>query len=312
MTAAHDKPILIAGPTASGKSALALMLAEHYDGVVINADSMQVYRGLPILTAQPSADEQARAQHKLYGHIPPHDAYSVARWIADCEREIAAARQAGKRPIVVGGTGLYFKALLEGLSPVPEIPTGIRERWRNDAAEWPIQQLHEALAARDPVMAARLVPTDRQRITRALEVVEATGRSLADWQNEPGRPTIHTDGAIKLVVSRPREVLVERCDLRFDQMIATGALEEVRALLELGLPRDLPVFGALGVRPLAAALEGEISLDEAIARGKLQTRQYVKRQETWLKRYMIAWMTVNKQQMKRNGQEIIAIIDSDR
>ncbi len=125
MTAAHDKPILIAGPTASGKSALALMLAEHYDGVVINADSMQVYRGLPILTAQPSADEQARAPHKLYGHIPPHDAYSVARWIADCEREIAAARQAGKRPIVVGGTGLYFKALLEGLSPVPEIPTGI-------------------------------------------------------------------------------------------------------------------------------------------------------------------------------------------
>ena len=312
MTAAHDKPILIAGPTASGKSALALMLAEHYDGVVINADSMQVYRGLPILTAQPSADEQARAQHKLYGHIPPHDAYSVARWIADCEREIAAARQAGKRPIVVGGTGLYFKALLEGLSPVPEIPTGIRERWRNDAAEWPIQQLHEALAARDPVMAARLVPTDRQRITRALEVVEATGRSLADWQNEPGRPTIHTDGAIKLVVSRPREVLVERCDLRFDQMIATGALEEVRALLELGLPRDLPVFGALGVRPLAAALEGEISLDEAIARGKLQTRQYVKRQETWLKRYMIAWREISAQEMERNSREILSDIDFDR
>lgn len=312
MTAANDKPILIAGPTASGKSALAVMLAEHYGGVVINADSMQVYAGLLILTAQPSADEQARAPHKLYGHIPPHDAYSVARWIADCEREIAAARQAGKRPIVVGGTGLYFKALLEGLSPVPEIPTGIRERWRTNAASWPIEQLHDALAARDPVMAARLVPTDRQRITRALEVVEATSRSLADWQNEPGRPIVQADDSIRLVVSRPREELVVRCDLRFDQMIAAGAAEEVRALLTLDLPRDLPVFGALGVRPLAGYLEGEIDLDEAIARGKLQTRQYVKRQETWLKRHMIAWLSVDEQQMKRNGQEIIAIIDSER
>jgi len=312
VTAARNKPILIAGPTASGKSALALMLAEHYGGVVINADSMQVYAGLPILTAQPSADEQARAPHKLYGHIPPHDAYSVARWLADCERELTGAQRAGMRPIVVGGTGLYFKALLEGLSPVPEIPAEIRERWRANAATWPIEQLHEALSARDPVMAARLVPTDRQRITRALEVIEATGRSLADWQNEPGNPVLRAEDTIKLVVTRPREELVERCDIRFDQMIAAGAIDEVRALLALGLPRDLPVFGALGVRFLAAFLEGEIVQEDAVDRGKVQTRQYVKRQETWLKRYMVAWIDVSAQQMERNGQEIIAIIDSDR
>lgn len=312
MSRHQAKPILIAGPTASGKSALALVLAERYGGVVVNADSMQVYAGLPVLTAQPSAAEQARVQHRLYGHVPPSFAYSVARYIEDCEREIAAARENGIRPVIVGGTGLYFKALLEGLSPVPEIPADVRVRWRANAANWPIEDLHAALVERDAIMAARLVPTDRQRITRALEVIEATGRSLADWQREPGRPILDEAATVRLVVTRSRQDIVARCDARFDRMVAAGALDEVRHLLSLNLPRDLPVFGALGVRPLAAFLEGEIALDDAVVQGKLQTRQYVKRQETWLKRHMIAWMNMNAQQIERNQRDIFAIIDSVR
>lgn len=312
MTARDDKPILIAGPTASGKSALALAIAERYDGVVINADSMQVYANLPILTAQPSADEKARVPHRLYGHVLPSEPYSVARWIADCEREIAAAREQGKRPVIVGGTGLYFKALLEGLSPVPEIPADIRDHWRANAATWPIEQLHAALAVRDPVMATRLMPTDCQRITRALEVIEATGRSLADWQREPGRPVLDASATVRLVVTRPRDEIVARCDARFDQMVATGALDEVRRLLALSVPRDLPVFGALGVRPLVAFLEREMALDLAIEQGKQQTRQYVKRQETWLRRYMMSWISIAKQQMESYIGDVFAIIDSAR
>lgn len=311
-TPVGQKPILIAGPTASGKSALALAIAERYDGIVVNADSMQVYAGLPILTAQPTPDEMARVPHRLYGHVPPSQAYSVARWVADCEREIAAARERGKRVVIVGGTGLYFKALLEGLSPVPEIPVGIRRRWRTNAATWPVERLHAELAGRDPVMAARLVATDRQRMTRALEVIEATGRSLAEWQREPGRPIIEEADTVRLVVTRPREEILARCDARFDRMVAAGALDEVRHLLSLDLPRDLPVFGALGVRPLAAFLENEIPLDEATIAGKLQTRQYVKRQETWLRRYMIAWIGVTAQQIENYAGDIFAFIDSAR
>lgn len=305
-------PILIAGATASGKSALALTLAERFGGVVINADSMQVYDGLPIITAQPSPDEKSRAPHRLYGHVSPSDAYSVARYIADAAREIATATAAGQRSIIVGGTGLYFKALLEGLSPVPEIPAEIREHWRANASSWPIDRLHAELAARDPVMADRLAPTDRQRITRALEVIDATGRSLGEWQKIPGTPLLDEAGTIRLVVNRPRDEIIARCDARFDQMIGAGALDEVGHLLALDLPRDLPVFGALGVRPLADFLEGRTSLPEAIAAGKLQTRQYVKRQETWLKRHMMSWREIFTQEMERNSREILSDIDFDR
>ncbi len=312
MAARPVKPILIAGPTASGKSALALALAERHGGIVINADSMQVYAGLPILTAQPSAAEQARAPHRLYGHVSPADAYSVARWVADCEREIAVATAAGKRPIIVGGTGLYFKALLEGLSPVPAIPPEIRDRWRANAAAWPIDELHAALAVRDPVMAQRLVATDRQRITRALEVMEATGRSLSDWQTEPGHPVLAESETVRIVVTRPREELAARCDVRFDQMMQQGALDEVRYLSALGLPGDLPVFGTLGVRPLLDHIQGRTSLADAVAAAKLQTRQYVKRQETWLRRYMIAWRSISAQEMEKLDADFFADIDLDR
>ncbi len=286
MSHARSGPILIAGPTASGKSALALQLAERYGGIVINCDSMQVYRELSVLTARPGPDETSRVPHRLYGHIPASDPYSVARWLEDVAGVLSEAAELGVRPIIVGGTGLYFKALTEGLSPMPAISPAVRRHWREAAAHAAPGELHAALASRDPSMAARFEPADHQRIVRALEVLDETGRSLADWQAGPGRPLVVAADATRILVSRARDELRQRCDQRFDQMIARGALEEVRALQ---LSPDMPAMRAIGVAPLAAHLRGELSLDEAIARGKAQTRQYVKRQETWARRYMADW-----------------------
>jgi tRNA dimethylallyltransferase len=297
MAVSSTKPILIAGPTASGKSALALALAERCDGVVINADSMQVYAELPLLTAQPNATDLARAPHRLYGHIPARESYSVARFMADAAAEIARVRAAGQRPIIVGGTGLYFMALLEGLSPVPEIPSGVRARWRERAQAVSPENLHQELAARDAEMAKRLKPADRQRVTRALEVFEATGRSLAEWQAVPGVPVLSESEAVRLVVDIGREAIARRCDERFEIMMGEGALGEVEAILRQNLSTELPAMRALGVRPLAEHLAGTRTLDEAVTQAKLETRQYAKRQATWLKRHMISWDIINSQQM---------------
>ncbi|MFM9938099.1 MAG: tRNA (adenosine(37)-N6)-dimethylallyltransferase MiaA [Hyphomicrobiaceae bacterium] len=294
-----QRPILIAGPTASGKSALAVSLARRTGGVVINADSMQVYRELQVLTARPSPEEEAQAPHRLYGHVPATETYSVARWIADVRGELAACAASGQRPIIVGGTGLYFKALTEGLSPIPDIPAEIRARWRQAAAEQGAAAVHRQLMARDPVMAARLAPGDSQRITRALEVLEATGRSLAAWQRMPGELVIAAEHAHRLLLNPSREWLSARCDRRFDLMIAAGALDEVRHLAVLQLKAGMPVLGALGVRPLLAHLAGQMPLEAAVQAGKLETRQYVKRQQTWLKRHMIAWKSVK---LNENGE----------
>lgn len=284
-----ESPILIAGPTASGKSALALQLARRHGGVVINADSMQVYGELRILTARPSAAEEAAAPHRLYGHVSAAEAYSVARWLEDVAAILGEAERSGARPIVVGGTGLYFKALTEGLSPVPAIPPELRQRWREAAAAARPGDLHRMLAERDPVMAARLAPGDTQRLTRALEVIDGTGRSLAEWQALPGRPLVDPMGAERIVVGLARSDLQERCDRRFDGMMAAGALDEVRALLGLALPTGAPARRALGIAALAAHLSGHLSLDEAIARAKVETHQYVKRQQTWLRKHMADW-----------------------
>ena len=283
------KPLLIAGPTASGKSALALEVARRDGGLVINADSMQVYRELPVLTARPSPDDETAAPHRLYGHVASAEGYSVARWLEDVARALDEAARSERRPIVVGGTGLYFKALSEGLSPVPPIPDEVRLHWRRMAAELPPGALHAELARRDADLARRLAPGDIQRVTRALEVVEATGQSLSVWQSHLGQPLIATNEAECVVVAVPRDELHRRCDRRFDQMMAAGALDEVRALLRLAVPADRPAMRALGVRPLARHLAGEVSLDEAIAMSKVETRQYVKRQETWLARFMSDW-----------------------
>lgn len=310
MNCGSKRPILIAGPTASGKSALALELAERTGGVIVNADSMQVYGTLRVLTARPSADEEVRAPHRLYGHVPPSEAYSVARWLADVRRVLDELSGTGQRPIIVGGTGLYFKALTEGLSPIPEVPSLIRNRWRQAVLDDGAAALHRELARRDPAMAARLEPNDGQRIARALEVLEATGRSLLDWQRIPGTPLVCLEATLRLVVDPPRPWLHDRADRRFDQMIALGALDEVRALAALQLDLGLPAMGALGVRPLMAHLAGHMPLSEAIDAGKRETRQYIKRQQTWLKRHMIAWIAVHLDDNGEMSARLNHLIDS--
>ncbi len=293
-------PILIAGPTASGKSAVALALAEQTGGVIINADSMQVYAELRVLTARPTQDEEARAPHRLYGHVAAADAYSTGRWLFDVQVLLDELRRTGQQPIFVGGTGLYFKALLEGLSPVPDIPSAIREHWRGVARAEGAARLHKILRERDPQMAARLQPEDAQRHIRALEVLEATGQSLAEWQRIPGVPLLKENETTRLVVTRDREDIYCRCDARFEAMVREGALEEVKRLAMLKLPADLPIMRALGVRPLMAHLEGvpvsgRLTLEAAMEAGKRETRQYVKRQITWIKRHMMSWQPYNKQ-----------------
>lgn len=303
------RAILIAGPTASGKSAVALALAERLGGVVINADSMQVYRDLGILTARPTPADEARAPHALYGFVSGAEAYSAGRYAGDAARALAEARASRRVPIFVGGTGLYFKVLLSGLSPVPAADPDVRSYWRAQAAARPAPELHALLGKRDPEMAARLMPSDRQRVVRALEVLESTGISLAHWQRTPGEPILREDETLRLLVAPDRAAHDDAIDRRFDLMMQAGALNEVRALLALGLSDELPIMRALGVRPLAAHLAGNLSLDEAVAAAKLETRQYAKRQMTWFRRNMIAWQKVCAKEMKRLEATGLSFID---
>ncbi len=296
-------PILIAGPTASGKSALATALAEAFGGAVINADSLQVYRELRILTARPSEADEARVPHLLYGHVPAREAYSAGRFVTEAAHAIADVRRRGLIPIVIGGTGLYFQALLEGLSPVPPVPADVRKHWRGEAIRLGAEALHAVLAERDPRMAVRLRPSDPQRVTRALEVLEASGRSLLDWQSQAGEPVLDAGRVLKLVVCPSREVLNRRCDERFDLMMAHGALDEIRALAALKLDPGLPAMKALGVEPLIQLCEGAIAIDDAVTRAKAATRQYVKRQVTWAKGNMSAWRWLSEQEIESFGSK---------
>ena len=285
-------PLLITGPTASGKSAYALARAAREPSLIINADSMQVYRDLRVLTARPSVEDEARLPHALYGFVSGREAYSAGRYVADVAGVLATAEAAGLRPMIVGGTGLYFMALLEGLSPVPPIPDDTRAHWRATAASMEPAELHAMLAACDPVMGQRLRPSDPQRVTRALEVLAATGISLAVWQQTAGTPLIDAERCEKVVIAPDRETLYARADARFDAMIASGAREEVRALAALGLDPSLPVMRALGVPRLMQHGRGEIGLEAAVAVAKLETRRYIKRQLVWIRRHMIAWNNV--------------------
>ena len=302
-------PILIAGPTASGKSALAVELAETLDGVVINADSMQVYRELAVLTARPSQRDEAVAPHKLYGFVPAAKAYSVGCWLSDVAREIEVALAVGRVPIVVGGTGLYFKALLEGLAHVPEIEGSIRAYWRHESVRLSAPALHGILAERDPPMAARLRPQDTQRIVRALEVIDATGRSLSEWRNIAVRPIVDAGQAVKIVAAPARDYLYDRCDARFDAMIDGDALGEVAALMAQDLDPGLPAMRALGVEALIEHLRGELGLDESRARIKIETRRYAKRQITWLRSNMITWKWYDEKDVLSIMPKILAFID---
>lgn len=287
MTADQPPALLLAGPTASGKSALALAIAERAGGTVINADSMQVYRELRIITARPTPGEEARAPHRLYGVRPAAEAASVAWWRGAALAEMATARAAGRLPILCGGTGMYFASLAQGLSDIPAIPAAAREEARRRLAEEGPAALHARLAAEDPVTAARLRPTDSQRVARAWEVWRGTGRGLAAWQAREGSgPAPWRFAAV--LIDPPREDLRAAIAARWAAMLAAGAVEEVRAIVALGLDPALPAMRAHGVPELAAMLAGRMTAAEASRRAILNTGQYTKRQATWFRHHALA------------------------
>lgn len=281
-----DAPVIvIAGPTASGKSGLAMNLAERFDGIVINADSMQVYSDLRVLTARPSEEDEARVPHRLYGYRDAVDMASAADWMRDARLVISEVRDGGRRPIVVGGTGLYLRALMEGIAEIPEVPAEIRATARARHREIGPEAFHKELEDRDPKIAARLHVGDSQRVQRAWEVFEATGRPLSAWQADPVSAPGITFRVVTLLP--PRDELYAACERRFDQMLDAGALEEVgelaaRAARE-GLDSALPIFKALGYPALSSYLRGEMSLDAARETACQQTRNYAKRQMTWFR-----------------------------
>ena len=281
-TSASSKPplALIAGPTASGKSALALRFAEIASGSVINADSAQVYRDLRIISARPTPEEEARVPHRLYGYRDGADACSAAEWAADAKAAIAEAHAAGRLPVLAGGTGLYIRTLLEGIAPVPDIDPAIRLA----ARAMPVAEAHAALAREDPEAAARLRPSDTTRTARALEVVRSTGRTLAQWQRDKVGGIGDAVSLTPLILLPPRDWLNARCDNRFEKMFSGEGLAEVSSLLARKLPALAPIMRAIGVREIAAYLRGELSRDQALEAGRTATRQYAKRQYTWFNR----------------------------
>ena len=285
-----SRPILIAGPTASGKSRLAIEVATRGNGVVINADSMQVYAELRILSARPSATEHGTVPHHLYGHVPAAERYSVGRWLADIAKAITKAEETGRRPVIVGGTGLYFRALTQGLASVPEVPAAVRTAWREKAAALSTRDLHNLLAERSRNEARRLRPNDRSRILRALEVIDATGRTLPEWQDEAaGAALVDPNRAARIVLAPPRAELYNRINRRLLAMMEAGALVEARRITVLKLDPDLPAMKSIGLSALVAHLSGEIELNEAIARAQTESRNYAKRQMTWFRNQMADW-----------------------
>ncbi len=263
-----------------------MRLAQAHGGVVVNADSMQVYDTLSILTARPQPDEMGDVEHRLYGHVPAGQAYSSGAWLRQAAEVVQDLRGRGKLPVFVGGTGLYFKALTGGLSDMPTIPAALRDALRARLAEAGPQALHAELASRDPQTAGAIRPTDGQRILRALEILDVSGRSIRDFQSAAGPAIVDAAKALKLVVLPERSLLHARIDRRFAQMLRSGALDEVRALLALGLPPDMPVMKAIGVPQITSLLAGEMSEAEVIERGAAATRQYAKRQMTWFRNQM--------------------------
>ncbi len=278
--------ILITGPTASGKSALAVELARSHGGVVINADSMQVYDTLRVLTARPSKEDMQGVPHYLYGHVPAGQAYSTGVWLREATELVERLRGEGRLPVFVGGTGLYFKALTGGLSDMPAVPSEIRGHLRARLLAEGAEVLHRQLAERDESVAASLNPQDGQRIVRALEVIEATGQSIAAFQGKAGPVVIDPECARKIVVLPDRDVLHQRINGRFEKMLAVGAEEEVRSLLALGLSPDMPVMKAIGVSQIAAMFKGDMTREAVLETGAAATRQYAKRQMTWFRNQM--------------------------
>lgn len=284
--AAKNKVVVIGGPTASGKSAVAMDVARAFDGVVINGDALQIYDALPMLTARPSAEDEASVPHRLYGTMAPTETCSAGLWEGHAIDAIKQAWAQEKLPIVTGGTGLYLKTLVEGISKLPPIPEDIRQAVRDQAEQDGIAPLYEELSRDDPEMAARLKPADKQRICRAVEVFRATGQSLAHWQREnKPEPTLKADYATHIIMP-PRALLYERCNKRFDWMIEQGALDEVAQFTALHLDKNLPIMKALGLSELQSYLAGHTALEDAIEQAKQQTRRFAKRQCTWFRNQM--------------------------
>lgn len=281
------KAIVFAGPTASGKSALALKLAERINGVVVNADSMQVYEDVPTLTARPSEQETEKVEHKLYGFLSCYDKFSVSDWIDEAARVTGEIASAGKVPVFAGGTGMYLQTLEEGISPLPDIPDEIRSKVRERFNQIGYEAFLSEFVQKDPLV--RL--TDPQRLIRAAEVFETTGKSIVYWQSLPFEKRVKAD-FFNILVSPPREVLYERCDARFDKMMENGAVEEVEALLLKNPPPDALVMKALGVREIQSWLNGETTREEAVMRAQQMTRNYAKRQTTWFKHRFKADLTL--------------------
>jgi tRNA dimethylallyltransferase len=269
--------VLIAGPTASGKSAIALALAKSMPSVIINADASQVYRDLRILTARPSVEEEAQAEHRLFGYIDGAETCSAAQWANYAKREIDDAHARGKLPILVGGTGMYVTTLLDGIAPVPDIDPAIRA----DVRAMDVARAYACLSTEDPLSAARLAPADTTRVARALEVVRSTGRPIKAWQAERVGGIADQIKLCPLILRPPREWLLERCDARFDAMLDGGAIDEVKALIERKLDPQLPVMRAIGVREIQSIIIDQSTFDEKRAAGQLATRQFAKRQYTW-------------------------------
>jgi tRNA dimethylallyltransferase len=292
MKSSGERPdaVLIAGPTASGKTALAVKIARKLDGVVINADSMQVYANLSVVTARPSEEEMDGIPHLLFGHVDESEAYSVARWLEDAGAALESVRSQGKVPVFAGGTGLYFKALLEGLSPVPPVDAEVREELRRISRETP-DEIYSMLGKEDPKGLSRLKDNDLQRAVRALEVAVSSGRTLAEWQMQGEvAPVADPERTVRLLIEWPVEELRERIARRFEQMVEAGALVEIERLLVRNLDDALPAMRAIGVPQLAGHLRGETDLREAIDRAVIASRQYAKRQRTWFRhQFSLAW-----------------------
>lgn len=303
------RALLIMGPTASGKSALALAVAERVGGEIVNADSMQVYRDFRILTARASPQEEARAPHRLYGHVDAAELYSTGRWLAEALAAIAAIRGRGATPILVGGTGLYFKALTQGLADIPAADPDLRAALRERAAREGAPALHAELAARDPATAARLAPNDAPRILRALEVLETTGESIGAFQAATHAPLAREEWA-GLALAPARDALYAAIDARFDAMLAAGALNEVRAFAARRLDPALPAMKAHGAPALMAHLRGELSLAEAAEIGKRDTRRYAKRQFTWIAGQMPDWPRVSSPDIGERTSAALRLLGS--
>ncbi len=300
--------IIVAGPTASGKSGLAMEIAETLNGIVINADSLQVYKNLRILTARPSVDDEARVPHALYGVIPPSENCSVARWRSLAVEEISLACEQSRIPVVTGGAGMYIQALMEGLADVPDIPPEIRAGIQQEIEENGAQAAHTRLRTVDPIWARGVKEGDRQRLLRGLEVFDATGRPLGQWLEAGNAETLKGAVFLPVVLLPDRETLYERINARFEQMIEKGALEEVRNLLDQNLNPELTAMKAVGVRELSACLTGAISLETAVARAQQASRNYAKRQMTWFRNQIPEDISLFAQYLESDRAKIFSFI----